>query len=116
MLSRSAERSEAGRKWTSRPNAASATSSQSACALAYSGANLQGELSGGGGGGGRFGAGQRGGRVAAPPLARGPAPPGPAAPPGLPSHPSPLVPKMVWYQASSLVPSAVGRGCHDPAQ
>ena len=48
--SRSAERKEAGRKWASRPSAASATSSQSACALAYSGASLGAELSGGGAG------------------------------------------------------------------
>lgn len=38
---RSAARAAAGRKWASRPSVASASNSQSARALAYSGANLQ---------------------------------------------------------------------------
>lgn len=44
---RSAARRAAGRKWASRPSAASATRSQSARALAYSGASLRAALSGG---------------------------------------------------------------------
>lgn len=47
---KNAARREAGRKWASRPSAASATSSQSARALVYSGASLWIALSGGGAG------------------------------------------------------------------
>lgn len=45
---KSAVRSAPGRKWTSKPSAAIATSSQSARALAYRGASLRAALSGSG--------------------------------------------------------------------
>lgn len=76
---RSAARREAGRKWASRPSAASATSSHSARALAYSGASLRtaGQLRTA-----RRGAGPGG--SPAPPS--GPAPVSRAHPPRLPAR------------------------------